>query len=156
MTQSGLIESIPNFTLASAPPLAGRAASAPGAGAPAGNGVTIENQPLQGPPQSSPSSPMNMLLVMGAVLVFMLVISAWTGNKEKKKRAAMLAGIGRNDRVQTIGGVIGTVVEMRDDEIVLRVDDSTNTRIVFARSAVQGVVKKRAESPSEPEVAGAR
>lgn len=97
-----------------------------------------------------------MLLVMGAVLVLMLGLSAFTGNKEKKKRAALLASVGRNDRVQTIGGVIGTVVEMRDDEIVLRVDDSNNTRVTFSRSAVQGILKKRSESPAESEAVGAR
>jgi preprotein translocase subunit YajC len=92
---------------------------------------------------------MNLLLVMVAVMVLMILMSTWGSRKEKKKRAEMLAAIGRHDRVQTIGGVIGTVVEMRDDEIVLRVDDATNTKITFSRSAVQGVLKKKVEAGAE-------
>jgi preprotein translocase subunit YajC len=45
--------------------------------------------------------------------------------------------------------VLGTVVEVRDDEVVLRVDDATGTKIAFAKSAVQGVLRKRAEAKAE-------
>lgn len=155
MTQAVLIELQLSSVLASAPPLAGRAATA--SGAPAATPGTVETTPLPpGQPTGNPMGGMNMLLVMGAVLVLMLGMSAFTGKKERKKRAALLASIGRNDRVQTIGGVIGTVVEMRDDEIVLRVDDNNNTRVTFSRSAVQGVLKKRSESLAEAEAVGAR
>jgi len=50
--------------------------------------------------------------------------------------------------VQTVGGVIGTVVELKSDEVVLKVDDSGHTRIRFARSAIQQVLKP-AKSGSE-------
>lgn len=144
-----------SFVLASAPPLAGRAASAPGAQTQAPGAQSDPAALPGGPAPASPFGGSSMLLVMFAVLALMLVMSAFTGNKEKKKRAAMLASIGRNDRVQTIGGVIGTVVEMRDDEMVLRVDDSNNTRITFSRSSVQGVLKKRSDSSAEAPQPGA-
>lgn len=150
MTHPGQFTMILTQTLASAPPLAGRAASANGA--PATPGAAIETTPVPnggGPPAGQPSSGLNMLLVMGAVMVFLIVISTISGNKEKKKRAQLLASVGLHDRVQTIGGVIGTVVQVRDDEIILRVDDANNTRITFARSAVQGILKKRPDSPAE-------
>lgn len=156
MTQAGLIELHLSPVLASAPPLAGRAASAPGASTQT-PGVSVESTPIPGgQPPASPLGNMNMFIVMGAVMVLLLGMSAFTGNKEKKKRAALLASIGRNDRVQTIGGVIGTVVEMRDDEIVLRVDDNNNTRLTFTRSAVQGILKKRSDAPSDAEAVAAR
>lgn len=100
-----------------------------------------------------------MFMILIAVLGFMIVMSMMTGRRERKKREQMLSSIARHDRVQTVGGVIGTVVEVRDDEIVLKVDESTNTRIHFARSAVQNVLKKGRESreskAEEPAEAGA-
>jgi len=65
-----------------------------------------------------------------------------SGRKEKKKKAAMMANLAKNAKVQTVGGIIGTVVELKNDEVVLKVDESGHTRIRFARSAVQQVLKQ--------------
>ncbi len=42
--------------------------------------------------------------------------------------------------MQTIGGVIGSVVEVKPDYVVLKVDESSNTRITFSRSAIQQIL----------------
>ena len=52
----------------------------------------------------------------------------------------MLAGLKRNDRVQTIGGVLGTVVEAREHEVILKVDESSNTKMRFNRAAIKEVL----------------
>ena len=65
--------------------------------------------------------------------------------REKKKRAALLSSIKKGDRVQTIGGILGSVVEVRDDEIVLKVDENSNTRIKFTRGAIQTVLADKSE-----------
>jgi preprotein translocase subunit YajC len=52
----------------------------------------------------------------------------------------MLSALKRHDRVQTIGGVIGAVVEVKDDEVVLKVDETNNIKMRFARSAVQQII----------------
>jgi preprotein translocase subunit YajC len=69
-------------------------------------------------------------------------MTTMAGRKEKKKRAQMLSGVKRGDRVQTIGGEIGSIVELSDTEMVLRVDEASNTRIRFARSALQQVLRE--------------
>jgi preprotein translocase subunit YajC len=55
----------------------------------------------------------------------------------------MLAELSKNDRVVTIGGVIGTVVEVRENEVVLKVDESSNTRMRFSRNAIQSLVAEK-------------
>jgi preprotein translocase subunit YajC len=45
--------------------------------------------------------------------------------------------------VQTIGGVIGTIVEVKDAEVVVKIDETTNTKIRFARSAIQQVLEDK-------------
>ena len=93
--------------------------------------------------QAAPVSPMGGLffpLLIGMFLL-MIVMSWSSGRKQKRERASLLASLGKHDKVQTAGGMIGTIVEIKDDEIVLKVDEATNTKIRFARSSVQKIVK---------------
>lgn len=60
-------------------------------------------------------------------------------NKQEKQRVAMLNSLKKGDRIQTIGGILGTVVESRDDEVVVKVDETSNTKITFSRSAIHRV-----------------
>jgi preprotein translocase subunit YajC len=60
--------------------------------------------------------------------------------KDKKRHAQMLADLKRNDRVQTIGGVLGTVVDAREHEVVLKVDESSNVKMRFNRAAIKEVL----------------
>jgi preprotein translocase subunit YajC len=72
----------------------------------------------------------------------MIVTQIFAGRKQKKQREQMLNSVQRHDRVQTVGGIIGSVAEVRDDEVVLKVDEATNTKIRVARSAISAVLKK--------------
>ena len=48
----------------------------------------------------------------------------------------MVQGLEKNDRVRTIGGILGTVVDIKDNEITLKVDESNNTKIRVLTGAV--------------------
>ena len=70
---------------------------------------------------------------------------------ESKKRAQheeMIRQLKKNDRVVTIGGIYGTVasVSQEKDEIVLRVDENTNTKIRVSRRAIAQVLKDDQDS----------
>ena len=75
------------------------------------------------------------------LIVFYFILIRPQKNKEKAKKDLM-ANLKRGDRVQTIGGILGTVVEARDDEVVVKVDESNNTKIKFARSAIHRVLEE--------------
>ena len=79
-----------------------------------------------------------MLLVLGVLFFF----SMTGGRKEKKRRAQMLADLRKGAKVQTAGGVLGTIVEVRDDEVLVKVDENSNTRMRFAKSAITAVTKE--------------
>lgn len=82
---------------------------------------------------------------LGAIILAMVVfyVIILSGNrKEKKKRQEMLAGIKKNDRVMTIGGIIGSVVSVSDTEVTLKVDESQNVKITVIRSAIQRVLSE--------------
>ncbi len=86
------------------------------------------------------------------ILMMFVVIIIWSvmgQRREKKKRERLLGSITKHDRVQTVGGIIGSVVDLRKDTVVLKVDESTNTRMTFARSSIQQVLTERSDSENE-------
>ena len=113
-------------------------------GAPTGESGTVDpggtggaaSSPAPGRPGFSPL----IWLPVIFVFIFLMWSSSSAQRKEKKKRAAMLSALSRHDRVQTVGGVIGSVVEIKDTEVVLKVDEANNIKMRFARSAIQQVL----------------
>jgi preprotein translocase subunit YajC len=90
----------------------------------------------QKPPQAEGWTMFVPLVAVAVLFYFMLIRPQ---RREQNSRQAMLQALKKNDRVVTIGGIIGTVVNISDgDEITLRVDD--NTRLRFMRSAIQRVL----------------
>ncbi len=74
-----------------------------------------------------------------AILGVMVVVMILPGRQQAKKRKAMMAGMSKNDRVMTRGGVIAVVMEIREHEVILKVDESNNTRMHFSKQAIQHV-----------------
>jgi preprotein translocase subunit YajC len=80
------------------------------------------------------------LVPMIAVMAIFMFYSFNSKRKQEKAKQDLLNGMKRGDRVQTIGGILGTIVEVRETEVVVKVDESNNTKIKFARSAVNRVI----------------
>ncbi len=81
----------------------------------------------------------NFFTIMMVVLVGMIVFSMFGGRKQKKRRSAMLDSLQKRDSVLTRGGVFGTIVELKPDRVVLKVDESSNTRITVLRDSIEQV-----------------
>lgn len=79
---------------------------------------------------------------IGLILMLVVFYAIMLGGsrKEKKKRQNMLDAITKNDRVMTIGGIIGSVVTVSEHEVTLKVDESANVKITVTRSAIQKVL----------------
>ena len=77
-------------------------------------------------------------LILMLVVFYAVMLSG--SRKEKKKRKEMLSAVKKSDRVMTIGGIIGWVVSVSDDEVVVKIDESANVKITVARSAIQKVL----------------
>ena len=122
LAQSAQGPSLPGAP-AAAPAAAGGDAAATGTAAPQGAA-------------GGPGFMIMMVVLLGAMILFSFV----SARREKKKREELLGNIKKHDKVLTIGGVVGTVVEMKDDSVVLKVDETSNTRITFAKSAISQVM----------------
>ncbi len=101
--------------------------------------TTQSSQPMTPVPWYANTS-MFPLLIIVVVFVFMIMNKNRTKKKEEKKRNDMLTAMKRGDRVMTIGGMLGTVVDVRESDVVLKVDESSNTKIKFTREAIKRVL----------------
>ncbi|MCG7410349.1 preprotein translocase subunit YajC [Paenibacillus sp. ACRRX] len=82
-------------------------------------------------------------VLMFAVFYFLLIRPQ---QKKSKTRNSMLSALKKNDKIVTIGGLHGTIVEITDDTVVLRVNDVT--KLTFDRSAISHVSASSEESAS--------
>lgn len=91
----------------------------------------------------TPSAPMSNLWIWMLPLALVFIMLSMGGRKEKKKHAALMAALGKGDKVRTAGGILGTVVEVRDEEIIVKVDENANTRLRFARTAISSIIESK-------------
>jgi preprotein translocase subunit YajC len=78
-------------------------------------------------------------LAIGLLFYFMLIRPQ---RKEQSRRQDMLTNVKKNDRVVTIGGIYGVVmnVHREADEVSLKVDEATNTKLRITLSSIARVI----------------
>jgi len=103
----------------------------------------------------------------GTLLMFIPIIAIFyfliirPQSKRQKETQKMLSALKKGDRVVTIGGIHGTIQNVRETSVILKVDDSVKLEI--SRSAISSVtVQGRDEEPEagdkgdSKEVAGSK
>jgi len=84
-----------------------------------------------------------MVLLFGIFYVFLILPQ----RRREKERRAMLSALRKNDKVVTIGGIHGVVHSIKDDRVVIKVDE--NTKITVSMSAIAGVERAKEEDKKE-------
>lgn len=95
-----------------------------------------------GPPAANP-------FILPVLILLMLGFFWFTSRSQKKrdrKRREMLDGIKPKDDVITVGGIRGRVVQVTDEEFVLRVDSEKDVKITIVKT---GISRKVGEEPAE-------
>ena len=82
------------------------------------------------------------LIFLGLMFVLMYMILFRGPRKKQQQHKQMVQTLAKNDKVRTIGGIIGTVVDIKGDEVTLKVDESNNTKIKVIASAIGRNVSK--------------
>ena len=98
--------------------------------------ATESDTPGAGPPRKSPLGSYGNLIFLGVMFLLMYMILFRGPRKKQQQHKQMMQTLTKNDKVQTIGGIIGTVVDIKDNEVTLKVDESNNTKIKILRSAI--------------------
>ena len=94
-------------------------------------------QAVPGQPAPSPLAGLFPIFLIFAIFYFLLIRPQ---QKQQKKHREMLTQLKKNDEVVTNGGIHGTIVNVDDETVTLRVDD--NTRIKFQKNTISFVKKK--------------
>ena len=98
---------------------------------------------------SGPASVAPTLVTFGLVFAIFYFLIIRPQNKRQKETKQMLSALKKGDRVVTIGGMRGTIFSLKEDTVVLKVDD--NTKLQFSRSAVSSVLEKKSGDTAEAE-----
>jgi preprotein translocase subunit YajC len=90
----------------------------------------------------------NPILLFGMLFLVFYFIVMRPHKREQAQRKAMLAGVKKNDRVLTIGGIYGVVtnVQRESDEVTIKVDESTNAKLRVTLSSIARIL---GDEPSE-------
>ena len=107
--------------------------------------TTVPSDPNAGAPGPVKSKGSPFVQLLPIVLIFILMyLFLFRGpqKKQQQKQKQMMQSLGKNDKVQTIGGIIGTVVDIKENEVTLKIDESNNTKIRILASAIGRNISK--------------
>ncbi len=93
-------------------------------------------------PQVNPLINLLPLILIFVIFYFLLIRPQKSKEKEHQK---MLSGLNKNDEVVTSGGIHGTIVNVKDKTLILRIDD--NVKMEIEKNAVAYI--KKAQSAVE-------
>ena len=97
---------------------------------------------------AAPEADPTMLIVVIGVILLMFVMNFLSQRKQRKQMQEMLANMDIGAKVKTIGGLIGTIVEINPDTLVLDIGTANaSTIITIDRNCIYDV--KPAETQSE-------
>ena len=82
--------------------------------------------------------PQMIFLVLMFVILYMVMFRG--PKKKQQQQKQMIQSLRKNDRVQTIGGILGTVIEVGENEITIKIDESNNTKMKVLPSSVSKVI----------------
>jgi len=82
---------------------------------------------------------MAQLFPLALIFLIFYFILIRPQQKQQKEFKKMLEALKKNDQIVTIGGVHGTIVNIKDKTLIVRVDD--NTRMEIDKSAVSRLEK---------------
>jgi preprotein translocase subunit YajC len=89
-----------------------------------------------------------LIFVAGLLVLFWLLI-VLPQRRRRREQAALIDELGAGDEVLTLGGLLGTIHEVGEHEIVLEI--APDTRVRVAKSAVTGRIEPDAEATETPE-----
>jgi len=75
------------------------------------------------------------------IILIIMYLFIFRGPKKKQQQhAKMVNSLKKNDRVRTIGGIFATVIDVRDKEVILKIDESNNTKMRVNPGAIATVI----------------
>lgn len=87
---------------------------------------------------------MQFMFTMGLMFLILYFLIFRPQRKRQKELKNMLENLKAHDNVITSGGIYGKIVNFKKEKnvVVLRIDETTNTKIEIQKSAIAGVINE--------------
>jgi preprotein translocase subunit YajC len=99
--------------------------------------VFAQDKPVPKPGQSSPMTFLIMMAVIFAIIYFMMIMPQ---KKKQKETQNMLNNVKKGDRIVTIGGLLGTVGNVKETTVMVKIAD--NTVVEFRKSSIASILNE--------------
>ncbi len=107
--------------------------------------ITKQADPNSAVPTGAPKPNTTWQQMIPIVLIFVILyfLMFRSPKKQRQQQEQMVKSLKKNDRVQTVGGILGTVLEVTDTEVTLKVDESNNTKIKVLPTSISKVIEQK-------------
>jgi preprotein translocase subunit YajC len=78
----------------------------------------------------------NMMIAILCAFIAMMVIQSRNQKKEKLAFQDWLNGLKKNDRIITKGGIHGIITSVKDDAIVIKIDEDKGIKMTISKDAI--------------------
>jgi preprotein translocase subunit YajC len=116
--------------------------------------LLADADPPQQPPPQAPDlgsmlrGPLLPMLLMIGVLVIMSMRSS---ARQRREQRDMMAKLKKNDKVLTSAGIVGHVVQIKDDEtVIIKSGDDANSRLTILRSTIVRIIDETTPAETKP------
>ncbi len=115
--------------------------------------TALQEAPADAAPAESPGP--NMIFMLSIVFLIFYFLAWRPQAKERKRREEMLGSLKVGDKVMTTSGIFGVVANLKEHEVVLKVDEKNNVKMRFSRQTVQSILRDESAADQPPEKAKA-
>jgi preprotein translocase subunit YajC len=110
------------------------------------NSVLTQLMPLMGLPGGSATGQQGgaveqivfPIIMFGLIFLIFWLMVIRPQNKKQKETKMMLEALKKGDKIQTIGGIRGTVANVKGETVIVKIDDKTTME--FVRNAIATVI----------------
>jgi preprotein translocase subunit YajC len=105
---------------------------------------------LMGAPQGGEGgggNPLMTFLPFVAIIAIFYFLIIRPQNRKQKETQKMLSALKKGDKIVTIGGIHGTIQTVKEQTVIVKVDE--DTKLEFSRSAISTVVTPAKEDKNE-------
>ncbi|MFA5093093.1 MAG: preprotein translocase subunit YajC [Candidatus Omnitrophota bacterium] len=90
-------------------------------------------------PQTSAANPIVQLLPMALIFIIFYFLLIRPQKLKEKEHQKMINGVAKNDEIVTLSGIHGTVVNVKEKTLILRIDE--NVKIEIDKASVAYIKK---------------
>jgi len=109
------------------------------------NGTKQDSAAKTDSPKDEPKgSPWDLLVPMLLMFVVVYFFMFRGPKKKQQQHKQMLDNLKKGDRIRTIGGILANVVEVRENEVVIKIDETNNTKMRITRGAIGEIIVEEA------------